>query len=200
MVSSPESPSSTIALIQRYKGGDQAALNELCERYYSRIFRLVRVELCSGPIPGLEPEDVAQDVFHRVIERIDDYQERPDAKWISWVATVTRNVIFNHRRDAAAGKRGGKRRTSSLHTATGSWAQIDAQMTSVLSRMSRSEAAQRVDAFVPRLPEEHRRVVILRDYEGHEWAEVGRQMQRSPKACQQMHARARLELLRLMRQ
>lgn len=201
MVDVPDPQASrTVDLIRRHRDGDPAALNHLFERYYGRVFRLARIELAGAPITGLEPADVVQDVFVRLTESLDSYEERSDAKWISWVATVTRNIISNHRRDTAAGKRGGRQRSTPLQSASGSWLQVEEQITRVASRVARSEEAARLDRCVPRLPEDQRRVVILRDYEGHEWAEVGRQMERSPEACQQLHARAGLQLLRLLRQ
>lgn len=189
----------TLVLIRRHRGGDPIALQELFDRYYERVFRLVRVELGGNPIPGREIADVVQDVFLRVVEGIDTYEPRPGLHWISWVATLARNQIRNQRRDARAGRRGGGLRPTALHTASGSWLQVEAHITGVVSAAVAREDAARVDACVPRLAEDHRAVVLARDYEGLDWAAIAERMGRTPDACMQLHARAKLEVMRMLR-
>lgn len=189
-----------MALIRRHRAGDATALAELCERYYDRICRLVRIELHGFPVPGREVEDVVQDVFLRVLEGLDGYEERTDARWINWVATLARNSIRNGRRVEAAVKRGGRMRRSSLDTESGRRLDLAAQISSVASRVSRNLEAERLDACVPRLRDDQRRAVVLREYEGHDWAEIAVELDRSVEACQQLHLRARVELGRLLRQ
>ncbi|MBK8098238.1 MAG: sigma-70 family RNA polymerase sigma factor [Planctomycetes bacterium] len=192
-------PDDTLLLIGRHRAGDPLALQDLFDRYYERVFRLVRVDLGGNPIPGREIADVVQDVFLRVVEGIDSYEPRPGLHWISWVATLARNQIRNQRRDARAGRRGGGVRPTALHTASGSWLQVEAHITGVVSAAVAREDAERIDACVPRLAEDHRQVVLSRDYEGLDWAAIAERMGRSPEACQQLHTRARLELLRMLR-
>lgn len=189
----------TICLIARHRDGDPSALQNLFERYYDRVFRVVRIELNGHPIPGREIADVVQDVFVRVIEGLEGYEPRTDTRWISWVATLARNVIINRRRDEAAVKRGGRLRANQLHTDSGSWREIAAEITGIVSRVVLSEEKERLDACMPKLADDQRRVVLLRDYVGYDWKTVAEEMGRSVEACQQLRLRARTELLRLMR-
>ena len=188
----------TVALIDRHRGGDPTALQQLFERYYDRVYRLVRIELHGKPVPGREIADVVQDVFVRVMEGMEGYEKRPDARWISWVANLARNEISNRRRDSMTLKRGGRLRATSLHTESGAWMQVAAEISGVVSRVILAADRERLDACVPRLREDHRRVVLLRDYAGHEWAAVAAELGRTVEACQQLHLRARSELRRLM--
>lgn len=190
----------TVALIRRFRDGDCSALNDLFDRYYERVYRLVRIELAGQPIPGWEIVDVVQDVFLHVTERMDRYEERPDAQWISWLAKTARNAILNRRREARAEKRGSGWSNTPLHTDSGSWLQVEAHCRGVVTEVVSAIDKDRVDSSVPRLREELQRVVLLRDYEGHDWATIANKMERSAEACQQLHVRARVELRRLIQQ
>jgi RNA polymerase sigma-70 factor (ECF subfamily) len=77
------------ALLERYRNGDRAAFTELVIRYqrpiYNAAFWLLR-----------RPEDasdVAQTVFLRVAERLDEYD--PKFKFFSWIYRIAVNESLN---------------------------------------------------------------------------------------------------------
>jgi DNA-directed RNA polymerase specialized sigma24 family protein len=60
---------------------------------------------------------------------------------------------------------------------------------------SASEERAAIHACLAELPEHYRRVIGLRDYDGLEWIEIARVMQKnSDSAVRELHRRARLEL------
>lgn len=72
----------------------------LYRRHYGRVHRLLR----SMGVPAESAEDLAQETFVRVYNRIDHY--RGEAEW-AYVETVARRVLFNDARSRATLKRSG---------------------------------------------------------------------------------------------
>ena len=79
----------TIALVERCRNGDRAAFTELVVRYqrpvYNAAFWILR-----------KPEDandVAQTVFLKVVEQLDDYD--PRYRFFSWIYRIAVNESLN---------------------------------------------------------------------------------------------------------
>ena len=94
-------------LVARCRSGDQAAWNELVERF-SRYVYAIAVRR-SGSRPH-DAEDVFQEVFARIYERLD--RLRDDAAIRPWIAQLTRRVCIDRLRRGrprGAGRHGGAR-------------------------------------------------------------------------------------------
>ncbi len=190
------SPESTFALLARHRAGDAAAIETLVARYYPRVERMVRVRLGATLRERETVADVVQDVFVRVIEGLEGYERRPDARWVDWVVRLAQNEISNHARRDRAKKRGGAiARQVQQHAESAATLDIPAGSTEVHARVARREAAQLVDRCLGDLSEPHREVILLRDYAGADWKDIAEKLQRpSPEACQELYRRARNDL------
>ena len=78
-----------LELVERYRGGDQAAFTELVIRYQRQVYNaafwvLRRVE---------DANDITQEVFLKVAERLDDYD--PRFKFFSWIYRIAVNESLN---------------------------------------------------------------------------------------------------------
>ncbi len=83
-------------LVARCREGDQAAWNELVERF-SRYVYAIAVQ--AFRLSDADAEDVFQEVFERVYTRLD--QLRDDEAIRPWIAQLTRRVCLDRlRRDA----------------------------------------------------------------------------------------------------
>jgi len=72
--------------LDRVRAGDQVAARELVEQLYPLVIRIVRAHL---PRRVLE-EDLAQDVFLKMFNRLDQYQAKvPFPHWVSRIAVTT---------------------------------------------------------------------------------------------------------------
>ena len=71
-------------LVARAKGGDQQAWNALVERYARLVWSICR----QYRLDGGDAEDVAQNVWLRLVDRLDGI--RDPAAIASWLATTTR--------------------------------------------------------------------------------------------------------------
>jgi RNA polymerase sigma factor (sigma-70 family) len=80
-------------LVARCRGGDQAAWNELVERF-SRYVYAICVQ--AFRLSSHDAEDVFQEVFARVFERLETL--RDDDALRGWIAQVTRNLCADHLR------------------------------------------------------------------------------------------------------
>lgn len=190
----------TVALLRRHRAGDADALQELLRRYYPRVERIVRVRLGRALATKTTVDDLVQDVFLRVIESLDTYEERDDAGWIDWVAKLVQREISNQARYHRAAKRDGPMARVVGADESERGPDLPADTTAVPSKVSRDELKAVVDACLTELPENHREVVLLRDYAGLEWPAVAERMS-SPTvpAAQELYRRARKSLAEKVR-
>lgn len=80
-------------LIRRAKGGDRAAFAEIYNRHYTAIYRYVYWRVHSVSVA----EDLAGEVFLRLVEKIDRYTPR-GKPILAWLYTVARNLASDHHR------------------------------------------------------------------------------------------------------
>jgi RNA polymerase sigma-70 factor (ECF subfamily) len=80
----------TNRLILRYQSGDQAVLSELYMRYFNRVYSYLRLALRDSH----EAEDVAQDVFMRVLGALDRFEVRKDQSFGNWLMRISRNMVL----------------------------------------------------------------------------------------------------------
>jgi RNA polymerase sigma-70 factor (ECF subfamily) len=80
------------ALARRAKGGDRAALNALCDRFMTPVYRRLRMKL-----PLEVVDDVTQEVFVAVVRSIKRYRE--DASVKTWIMGIARFKIADYYRD-----------------------------------------------------------------------------------------------------
>lgn len=186
----------TVLLIRRHRDGDPEALGQLVERYYPRVLRIVAVRVRSRLRAVTTVEDVVQEVFVRVLEGLDGYEARDDARWIDWVARVAEREIYRTARYHWAERRNPDRLVELVRRAARSatsWS-VPADTTGVDAKAESRELEQLVDECLSDLSEPHREVVLLRDYADQSWDAIAEAMARTPAACQELHRRARKEL------
>jgi RNA polymerase sigma-70 factor (ECF subfamily) len=92
-MSHTEQPSAapSTSLVERCRRGDRDAWNELVETYSRYVYAIIgRGYRLAGP----DAEDVFQDVFARVFERLETL--RDDSALQGWISQVTRNLCLDH--------------------------------------------------------------------------------------------------------
>jgi RNA polymerase sigma-70 factor, ECF subfamily len=83
------------ALVRRYQAGEQDAFTELVVRYQRPVYQAAYWILRRGE----DASDVAQTVFLKAAERIDDYD--PRYKFFSWIYRIAVNEALNLQRHRA---------------------------------------------------------------------------------------------------
>jgi len=138
-----------VELVFRIKEGDAEALGELVDAYQKRILSV------AYKITGdwHAAQDIAQDVFVKLIEKIDTFD--PERNFFSWIYRVTVNRAIDSLRE--------KTREKSL-LAERSLHPVPAEGSEEM--MLKAEMRKKVRDVLAKLPVQYRIVLVLRDIEG----------------------------------
>lgn len=194
--------SGSAELVHRAQGGDGAALNELLERYQDRLQRIVRVRLGAHLRVQYESMDIVQEAFQVAWKKLPEFEMRGPGSLLCWLSRIAEHKIRDARDFLYAQKRD-RNREQPLAPAgasqSGGSIGIPAQASRPDDRAARTELKEIIDGALAELSEEHREVIVLRDYCGTEWDEVALQLERGVPAAQELHRRAWIKLRRIVR-
>ncbi|MCF7675261.1 MAG: sigma-70 family RNA polymerase sigma factor [Akkermansiaceae bacterium] len=178
-----------VALMARIGAGDHAAFRALVERHQDAVVGTV-ARMLGNPA---DAEDIGQQVFLRIWRHAKRY--RPEAKFTTYLFTITRNLVFNEtrrrsrRKEVSADER---EEISHLQVAAESARQPDAELL-------QAELQQAVDAAIAALPEVQRMAVVLRRYEQMPYEEIAEVLKLSLSAVKSLLFRARATLRESLR-
>lgn len=189
----------SIVLVQSYRNGNDHALEVLFERYARRVERIVYVR--SGGFLRSRDQigDLVQDVLLKMFKDLDQYEIREDARFIDWAATICERTLRNRVRFLQAEKRDVQReqalpqRSPNLESSV-AW-DVIAEDLPPPEQLSELERQQLVDDCIRELRDEHREILLLRDFAGASWEYITLALGKESKgAAQQLHRRARVAL------
>jgi RNA polymerase sigma-70 factor (ECF subfamily) len=154
--SAKDPPDETLML--RYQQGDRAAFAALVRRHqqplYNFALRQVRVPQVA--------EDVVQETFVRVVQNAADFKH--EARFTTWVYTITRNLCIDQLRKRAL------RKHPSLDESRGEEGdgptlgeQTADPRASVEREATGTELKERIARAVDKLPDEQREVFLMRE-------------------------------------
>jgi len=196
----------SLDLVLRAQQGDTDALNRLFERYYGRVQRIVRLRLGSRLREKVESGDILQETFIAAVRSLEDFEMREEASLIQWLSRLAERQII-----AAADYYGAKKRDSRKEaslsgveengaSATVRFDFADGKSLQPFDLVAGSEEQALVEACLANLPEDYRELILLRNYAGMSWEAIAEETGRpSPAAARMMHARALIELGKLLR-
>jgi RNA polymerase sigma-70 factor (ECF subfamily) len=155
-------------LMERFRRGDRAALEALVERHHPSLLRYFFIQSRNRETA----EDLAQEVWVRVIRHRDDY--RPTARFQTYLFSIARNLWIDRYRsrkaapptvsaDAEVGGEEGGARLSTF---------LPSRETEPSERASVLEEAARIREAVERLPEGLREVFELGEVQGLRYQDV----------------------------
>ena len=171
-------------LMDRIGAGDHAAFRQLVERHQNAVIGTV-AKMLGNPS---DAEDISQQVFLRIWRNAKRY--RPDAKFTTYLFTITRNLVFNESR-----RRGRKREVSSDEREETSHHLIeDSPDLQPDAKLLQAELQRAVDAAISSLPETQRMSVVLRRYEQLSYEEIAEVLGLSVSAVKSLLFRARTAL------
>lgn len=172
------------ALMERIGAGDHGAFRQLVERHQNAVIGTV-AKMLGNPT---DAEDISQQVFLRIWRNAKRY--RPDAKFTTYLFTITRNLVFNETR-----RRGRKKEVSSDEREENSNQLIeDSPDRQPDSELLQSELQMAVDAAISKLPDTQRMAVVLRRYEQLSYEEIAEVLNLSVSAVKSLLFRARTSL------
>lgn len=172
------------ALMERIGEGDHEAFRELVERHQNAVIGTVAKMLGNAS----ESEDIAQQVFLRIWKNAKRY--RPDAKFTTYLYTITRNLVFNETR-----RKSRKKEVSSDEREEHSNQLVEASPDRQPdAELLQAELQDAVDKAIAGLPEAQRMAVVLRRYEQLSYEEIADVLGLSVSAVKSLLFRARTSL------
>jgi RNA polymerase sigma-70 factor (ECF subfamily) len=183
------------SLVRRCVAGDAVAWEEIVQRFNRRIYNIC-YRFTGSPH---DAEDLAQEVFIKIYRTLKTYDTDKGA-FMTWVATLTRNLLVDHFRK---GKQ--DRATESMdEPATTQEDSISlAERLQDLgpppdARLQAREAQEMVQKALQKLSPELREAVILRDLQDMDYREIALALKVPEGTVKSRINRGRTELARLL--
>jgi RNA polymerase sigma-70 factor, ECF subfamily len=147
-------------LVDRLRAGDESAFVALIGLYQQRMLRLAEMTVGSRAVA----EEVTQDTWLAVVRGVERFEGRSTLK--TWLF----HILLNRARSTAGRElRAGRptKESDDRFDKSGAWViPPEPWADRADDRLVAERLAARVQAFLPRLPESQREVVVLRDLEG----------------------------------
>ena len=185
-------------LVRRYQDGDKDALDELFRRYYDRVHRIVRVRMSSQLRGRCEADDIVNSAMGQAFRIFHRFEYREPSSVLNWLSKIALNKIRDRAKKI---RRRPEVELEGLRPAGDSDATFDPKESGMLipDELADAELRSKVDECLTELEEDHREVILHRDYGGHSWEAVGAELGRSAAAARMLHARAKLSLMKQLK-
>lgn len=177
-------------LVNAFKAGDRKAFEELVRRYQRQVANIVYLTLGSRE----EVQDIAQEVFIRVFRSIDKFEF--DASFFSWIYRITVNLCIDELRRKRI-----KRALSLDFLTEGTLEREKKSKEQILASdgFFNDEKREIVLKALQKISQEHRQVIILREYEELSYTEIAAYLGISIQAVESRIFRAREDLRTLLK-
>lgn len=177
-------------LVKAFKAGDRNAFEALVRRYQRQVANIIYLTLGGRE----EIQDIAQEVFIRVYRSIDKFEF--DASFFSWIYRITVNLCIDELRRKKI-----KRALSLDFLTEGTLEKEKKSKEQILASdgMLNDEKREIVLGALQKISQEHRQVIILREYEELSYAEIATYLGISIQAVKSRIFRAREDLRELLK-
>ena len=177
-------------LVKAFKTGNQQAFEDLVRRYQRQVANIIYLTLGNRE----DVQDIAQEVFIRVYRSIDKFEF--DASFFSWIYRITVNLCIDELR-----RRKIKRALSLDFLAEGTFEKEKKSKEQILASdgVMNDEKREIILEALQKISQEHRQVIILREYEELSYAEIASYLGISIQAVKSRIFRAREDLRVLLK-
>ena len=182
-------------LVRRCLAGGSAAWEELVQRHHRRIYNICYRFAGSAD----DAQDLTQEVFIKIYRTLNSFDIERGA-FMTWVTTVTRNLLVDHFRKTKQ-----DRMTDSLDTAPSEHEdaqplseQIRDQGLTPDARAQSREVSEVVHQALKRLSPDLREAVILRDLQDMDYRDIATALKVPEGTVKSRINRGRAELARLL--
>ncbi|MGB8887136.1 MAG: sigma-70 family RNA polymerase sigma factor [Candidatus Korobacteraceae bacterium] len=183
------------ALVRRCVSGDAAAWQEIVQQFHRRIYNIC-YRFSGSPE---DAADLSQEVFIKMYRTLGTF-DTSRASFMTWVTTVTRNLLVDHFRKGKY-----DRITDSLDATPGNQEdgltladQLEDGAASPEARMRSQETQKLVHEALKRLSPELREAVILRDLQDLDYKDIAKVLNVPEGTVKSRINRGRTELARLL--
>ena len=150
-------------LLKQYLNGDQRSLETLINLHKDKIFTSIYLLVKDRELA----EDIFQDTFIKVIDRLAKGQYNDEGKFVYWVIRIAHNLCIDHFRKSKNMSFVKKPEDRDIFE---SMDLMDGSPNTIEQRQSHD----RVRKMLDKLPEEQREVLILRHYADMSFSEIAK--------------------------
>lgn len=169
-------------LLRRCRAGEGAAQGELVARYQDRVYNTC-LRMCGN---AADAEDFAQEAFVKALQSLDRFDGR--SRFYTWLFRIAVNLVLSGRRRASTVRMRG------LDDGVGRSAQLESADAPVVMQAGRREEHRLVLAAMEELDADVRAIVVLRDVESLDYAEIAEILNIAPGTVKSRLHRARMAL------
>jgi RNA polymerase sigma-70 factor (ECF subfamily) len=147
-------------LINGYRNGNYADFETLLARHQAKVYGYIFSVVKDKNVA----DDIFQDTFLKVVQTINSGMYKDENKFIHWVMRISHNLIVDH-----------FRRVSKLPTVNKNDFLLENLRVlddNVEKVVIKNQTRQDIRKLIKKLPDEQRRVVILRHYGKYEFKEI----------------------------
>jgi RNA polymerase sigma-70 factor, ECF subfamily len=186
------SPKDVPALLAAARAGSREALGQAIEAFRPYLLLVARHELDPAVQGKGGPSDLVQETFLEAQRDFERFHGTTADELLAWLRRVLlHNVADFTRRYRDTAKRGACREMPLEAGSSGSPdPEPRAGNPSPSQEAIAREEAERFARALERLPDDHRRVILLRYQEGQPFEEIGRRLGRTPNAARMLWLRA----------
>ncbi len=182
-------------LVRRCIAGDVVAWEEIVQRYNRRIYNICYRFAGSGD----DAQDLTQEVFIKMFRTLSAYDVERGA-FMTWVTTITRNLLVDHFRKSKQ-----DRMTESLDTTSSEHddamplsEKIEDKAPAADASVQSREARELIHSALQKLSPELREAVILRDLQDMDYKDIATVLKVPEGTVKSRINRGRAELARLL--
>ncbi len=186
------------SLFRQYQEGDDQAFFAIYERYKSSIYAYCARVLFSAGLPRETVEDTFQDVFLRLVQYRHTFT---GGDFEPWIFTVTRHSCLSIKRHSLRDHHAMDLIGDGVNfeeNTSGEIREAFSMTDDPLERMSREEQTGLLLAAIAKLPDEFREALLLSEYEGMTYDEIGRMVGASLSTIRIRIFRAKARLRKML--
>jgi len=183
-----ESPTSTFALLEKARTGDEEALSRAFEQYRRRLGVLIHFKLSPRPREFSDVEDIVQETYLRAFRGIDGFTYQSPGSFLRWLSSIADHVILDRARYQSAGRRTGQE--VPLRSASNPDGPEPADTRTPSRLFAQQEAVERILVRLGSLPEDYRQAILMAKIEGLSTAEMAERLGKTREAVSLLVYRA----------
>lgn len=177
-------------LIEQAKSGDQDAFAQLVLAHQNKVYTLC-VHLVSD---RQEAEDLAQEAFLKAWQNLDKFQG--ESSFATWMHRLTTNLCLDFLRKKT--RRKNISVAVSLDDEESGWSEPADHRQDPQQKLEQNERRQALSRALAELPEEHRRLLLMREVGGMSYQEIADALEVDLGTIKSRIARARERLRKIL--
>lgn len=149
-------------LVQAYISGEKEVLNTLISRHQQRLYNYIYSLVKDKDAT----EDILQDTFIKVVNVLKSGTYREEGKFVQWIMRIAHNLIIDYFRKEQKMKYVRSNDEVDVFDVIGNFE--DSQETLIIKK----QISKDIRSLIKELPEEQRRVLIMRHYADMSFKEI----------------------------